>query len=774
MATVDITPSPRVLRMLGQIDFAPWQCLAELIDNSIDAFIDHSRQGNGAVDPKIYIDVPNERDLKAGNGALFVRDNGTGMSLETLQDAVRAGYSGNDPVEKMGLFGMGFNISTARMGRRTEVWTTRVDDPDWTGLVIDFDQLERQKTFSAPIQQRPKTAQEIEDRCHGTEIKITRLEADRVMSLIKGVGKRRTRDKLGKIYGRVMHRLDIKINYAGDTVTPTKHCAWNSSRFVETKAFGKVPARIEIDETLDNRKFCSTCWVWLADNEKECPACGHSENVVKRTRKLKGWLGIQRYFDKERFGIDLIRNGRVIQELDKSFFTYVGEDGDSLLEYPIDATHWGGRIVGELEIDFVRVSHQKDSFDKLDPEWRKVVNLVRGNSPIQPQIAQRMNLAQNISPLAKLFTGYRKGAAGLASLVPGTPDGAGLNAGLVKEYVEKFYEGDPAYQDDEKWYELVLQAERARRGGGSGADDFAGGLPMGGDDAGNSDSGAAPIEPTSDTEIGEEAPSPDIRLAEPDLALSRTYEVPELPGDIIIKVEAFRHKEDIGGHPYRIIPKGFGLQFDYNSRSPFFEDNVLQPSDYLIIDIAQQATAVSSQTIRDYPVSYIGRLLSDKYFPSNSGDISQAARSATALLDQLRRHFDETLVEVAPINLGEISSRELENIRRVAFRSESMNNAQADECIAKGEFARFVSEEYLKDIVERWPATVMDGTFFDRPFAPLSTDQRTETVTQLVECLKDVIWLVEDGASALNKDRDWRLRLTRALASLRLLESWAQ
>ena len=32
----DITPSPRVLRMLGQIEFKPWQCLAELIDNSIE------------------------------------------------------------------------------------------------------------------------------------------------------------------------------------------------------------------------------------------------------------------------------------------------------------------------------------------------------------------------------------------------------------------------------------------------------------------------------------------------------------------------------------------------------------------------------------------------------------------------------------------------------------------------------------------------------------------------------------------------------------------
>ena len=36
--TFDITPSTRILRMLGEIDFSAVQCLCELIDNSIDAF----------------------------------------------------------------------------------------------------------------------------------------------------------------------------------------------------------------------------------------------------------------------------------------------------------------------------------------------------------------------------------------------------------------------------------------------------------------------------------------------------------------------------------------------------------------------------------------------------------------------------------------------------------------------------------------------------------------------------------------------------------------
>ena len=57
--TIDITPSPRVLRMLGQIDFAAWQCLAELIDNSIDAFLEAQRGEKPlTLDPNVSIELP--------------------------------------------------------------------------------------------------------------------------------------------------------------------------------------------------------------------------------------------------------------------------------------------------------------------------------------------------------------------------------------------------------------------------------------------------------------------------------------------------------------------------------------------------------------------------------------------------------------------------------------------------------------------------------------------------------------------------------------------
>ena len=44
------------------------------------------------------------------NARVVVKDNGPGMSFEVLEKAVKAGWSGNSPLENLGLFGMGFNI----------------------------------------------------------------------------------------------------------------------------------------------------------------------------------------------------------------------------------------------------------------------------------------------------------------------------------------------------------------------------------------------------------------------------------------------------------------------------------------------------------------------------------------------------------------------------------------------------------------------------------------------------------------------------------------
>ncbi len=768
---VDITPSPRVLRMLGQIDFAPWQCLAELIDNSIDAFIDQMHEGNPPINPKISISLPTDTQLKDGVGVIEISDNGTGMTLEQLSEAVRAGYSGNDPVEKMGLFGMGFNISTARLGRRTEVWTSTKESPDWTGIVIDFDELERKATFEAPIKSKPKSDAELANDDHGTRIKVSLLEADRIRALTKGAGKRKTKIRLGKIYGRIMEDLRIVISYDGDRVVPSKHCTWDKKRSVETARFAKVPAIIPIDAELPSRRFCSTCWVWLSDIEENCPACGHAKNVIDRKRTLRGWVGIQRYFDKEHYGIDLIRNGRVIEELDKTLFYFVDENGEKEIEYPIDATHWGGRIVGELEIDFVRVSHQKDSFDKLDPEWKHVVEIVRGNSPIRPLVAKKMQLPENESPIAKLFAGYRKATPGLKDLVPGTSDGRGLNSGPIQDYVERFYSGESAFQEDTKWFELVQQAEKAKKGGGSkGAEEAAGGFPM--DDEADEDDNVGTLE--QELPIGEGKPSEDKQdnLATKDTFLSGPYTLDDLPGQPTISVEAYEHEQDVFGKPYAVRPEAYSLKFDYNGYSPFFEESLEKPVDCLLMDLAHHFLAVSQQSPRDYPVSTIERHLREKYFPELSSSLAETEANASALLDSLKRHYADSLPNSAPIELEEIPSEQVAHVIRAAQLAESASKSEVEEKIRSGDFVQHTTNRFLLYLVEKWPILVANGEFFVTPWEIDEDSSSSLAITELIETLSDVLWLKEDGVSAINKDLNWRLRYARSVASLRLLENW--
>ena len=140
---IDITPSPRVLRMLGEIDFKPWQCLSELIDNSIDAFVSEQSSIKIISHPKIEIRLSSSSfiNLKPTD-YLEVRDNGKGMTRDDLEKSLKAGFTANNPIEKMGLFGMGFNIATARLGHRTEVITATEDSQHLLKVTIDFSELE--------------------------------------------------------------------------------------------------------------------------------------------------------------------------------------------------------------------------------------------------------------------------------------------------------------------------------------------------------------------------------------------------------------------------------------------------------------------------------------------------------------------------------------------------------------------------------------------------------------------------------------------------------
>ncbi|MFE9308081.1 ATP-binding protein [Streptomyces sp. NPDC006706] len=448
-----ITPSARVLRMLGEIEFDEWQCVAELVDNSFDDFSEIVRSGVEWPDGfKVSVSLPS-----SANGELVIADTGRGMTYERLERAVRAGWSGNDMHDKLGLFGMGFNVATARLGKRTRVLTTRPGDSEWIGVEIDLDHI--RDDFEATDITEPKS----DPAQHGTRIVIDRLNRTRAEWLRRNG--QALRNMLGSVYSWILDARGFELYVGGTRVKPVRHCRWGDDRFVLYNGKERIPAYIEINEELQDGVVCSDCGQWQLTHGDECADCG-SEKLTVRKRRIWGWLGIQRYLHKTDYGIDFLRNGRKILRWDRQLFTWNNPDGvpgNEDPEYPVELAHQGGRIIGEIHLDHVPVTYQKDAFEYADRSWRSAVELLRGVAPLQPKRAEALGYPENVSPLALLFKGYRRNDAGLRCLVPG--DGRKPIHDETRRWGNEFHKGNPAFQTDERWWQAILEHEESKNKG---------------------------------------------------------------------------------------------------------------------------------------------------------------------------------------------------------------------------------------------------------------------------------------------------------------------
>jgi hypothetical protein len=450
---LDITPTPRILRTLGDIPFEVWQCLAELADNSLDAFRDNLKSGENNIDARLDIfwskenTPPQEREV-------IIQDNGHGMSLTTLQNAARAGYSSNDPVNNLGLFGMGFNISTARLGEETIFLSTTKGATEWYGIVINFEELIVKGSFSARIIREEKD-NILES---GTKIIVRRLR-DGIYADLKNK-ETVIRKRLEVVYSDIIDKNNIELRLQGKVLRSHKHCVWGASRFVVYKG-SKIYAVQEIDVDLGEAHFDRGKNRYLSESEIDSldEKLLSQESIIKRSRRLKGWIGIQRYSDTSDFGIDFIRNGRKILIGDKSLFGYENPDtGTRIMEYPIElASTIGGRIIGEIHVDYLIPTYQKNGFDTSNLAWKMTVDAIRGAGPILPKQRQALGYSgDNQSPLGILVNSYRRSDPGTKCLA--------LKRDVSRSFLIEFRKSNPDYQNDDKWYRALQEEDKARGG----------------------------------------------------------------------------------------------------------------------------------------------------------------------------------------------------------------------------------------------------------------------------------------------------------------------
>lgn len=769
---LDLTPAPRVLQMLGEITLEQWRCLAELIDNSIDGFIDAARAGTPITRPEISVTIP-MADTDAAR--VSVKDNGPGMSLEILENALRAGWTGNDPLSKLGLFGMGFNIATARLGVVTEVWTSRSGDPEQVGVRIDLEELRASNNYRVPRQTRPKA----DHTDHGTEIVISRLKPEQRAYLARANNRTTIKKHLAKTYSALLSNSDagtIRLILGGARVMPLRPCVWDASRSVDLPDGTTVNAVEQFDVALAPRRYCQHCMRTLASDQEACPTGSASCSIIETPRRVRGWVGLQRYLDKSDFGIDFIRNGRKIEIGNKDLFIWNdGETQES--EYPIDDPRSRGRFIGEIHLDHCQVSYTKNRFERDDPAWGEMVRVVRGEGPLRPNAARQKGYEGNHSPLYKLFQAFRRtspqGKNGLWSRIMVVQD----NDRAV-EMAGFFAAADADYLTDERWWQRVEEQDAKILGDTPGTGDGAA-IPEGflgeGGDAEPSDP-AAPEQPdTAPPAPSSEPPPPPARR--PIFELTRKYIHPTYRAEF--DVEAFAvdpaDPQLPTGQAWTVrlddvATRTYGFLVDTSHE--MFRSTTMTPLDALLVDLTYRTIEFIKGHSLEATVANVLADLRAEYCVDTKLDEQDIIAVAGNTLTEICRAA-ASLVSGQPADMmhGELTEREKEGVaRRMAGRGVSDPRV----LIQDGRFWEYADGAAVRRLFLRHPDLFLDGNYWEDAYSSLdfgasdvTEDAKTATVARYDAYLGDAIWLADQTPADLA--RASRDAVIRATCSLRLL-----
>jgi hypothetical protein len=754
--------------MLGKIELKGWQCIAELIDNSLDSII--SRKGLKK-DNIVDIKIPLPARLKAGD-PIIIRDNAKGMNKEQLQKALKAGYSGQSNYQNLGLFGMGFNIATARIGTKITVWTSKVTDDKDIGVTIDLQEMVQEGSFRRELRVRPGVSKTSPKDKSGTTIEISNFR-ENIDRLING---REVIRKLKNAYSNVLfdkHNISIKVNET--EIKGKKFCVWDhlKDRSVIYKGEEISPYQ-EFDRTLYSIPFCTACFSELkpiSNDElpKSCDYCQAEKGIVKKEYKVSGWLGIQRFFHPTDYGVDIVRNGRIIVPGWKDLFTWrpregqlddealsMLPDGESLLDYPIDGRRVMGRIVGEIHADFIIPEYTKDSFQTGTSDWLDALEVVRGNSTLQPELAtKRFHLPKNQSPLAKLFYGFRKPEPGRKRLVCGLGEG-GFNAGNDEalRYYDKWLDGDLDYQEDDKWFDLVMRAE-------------------------------------IDEDIDEPQYLPPVV---PTDAIREPVIEEEYPGLKKPSGEYVFDLKDLIGKPktevklYKWWPQGLGNQLELGFNPVVFKTvssnnyhvylnqthNMLRDfqegaRDLLVMEIAHRyASIVDDPTT--WSVTRLYYELKRRVFPGDLINANTLVLAANNLANDLIDYFVTKDIELKPKpHLNEI---QIGTLKQSYARQENKQAGKTSFITGKSSFLKYMGKEYIFIFVDDYPSLVFDGNFFKLTYEGYEDIRmRQRFLDDYMGSLRDVRWIINDLVDKTPDEiRNEKNKVIRAKLSLAYLD----
>jgi hypothetical protein len=428
-----ITPDISLFHKLGARSRAFPMVVTELIDNSLDSWIElPSSKKKGK---KLTIRI----SASEGKNARFViEDNAGGMTQDELVQAMTVAKSHKTDNSKLiGNFGFGLKSAAMYVGGQFHIFTLSYKEPGFVNYV-KFDKEKFVENGEWKLDFVKMTVSEAEKQQvffkdgHGTviDIKNERYRSANKKGIVNRLRRtfapRIAKDPRLKInFDEYDADMNIILNLGEDKEEKVMaagpfYTFWNNSVSVAEKEalerFQKVKKNPSDKEAI---KFCIKT-DYLRGDVKDASKEGAKENsepsvipapikwmagitipgvkTIKPTdikdptgknksRKVWGRVGIldRGMAHNYEYGFDLIKNGRVIEEfvLDKHLKDY---------QVGLVASNHNARIVGQLFLDDWETDHQKLSFIKDSKQWEDLAKFVAG----QIDELKLLNISSNL------------------------------------------------------------------------------------------------------------------------------------------------------------------------------------------------------------------------------------------------------------------------------------------------------------------------------------------------------------------------------------------
>lgn len=192
---IDISPHRSILTKIAQTGYSIQEALSELIDNAIDARLEHK---------KLTVTIDISPDM------IVIDDTGSGMTEEQAVKSIRLGYS--EKHGQLGEFGLGLKTSTSFLGKSFTLITTPSGHDEEYVLEYDEDHwLEHGDWNKYPF----IVNRDVDPEKSGTTVIIKRLKVEISEKLLKNI-----QDEFGMRFGPFIQNGELELIFNKEVCKP--------------------------------------------------------------------------------------------------------------------------------------------------------------------------------------------------------------------------------------------------------------------------------------------------------------------------------------------------------------------------------------------------------------------------------------------------------------------------------------------------------------------------------------------------------------------------